>query len=118
MVMSMGPYSYLWCRMWSAYADVKISTVGKWKILLHTKINQTHSMPHTLSCNNNLLFEDTWCLLMTLCRLVYSYVTSTTLMMKTARSSKTRNRQPAPTLHYLTCNKKCVLIYLLKRDNK
>jgi len=91
MVMSVGSYSYLWRRMCSAYADVKISTVGKWKILLHTKINQTHSMPCTLSCNNNLLFEETRCLLMTLCRLVYSYATLTTLKMKIARSSMTRN---------------------------
>jgi hypothetical protein len=62
MVMSMGPNSYLWWRMCSAYADVKILTAGKWKILPHTKSNQTHSLPCTPSCNNNLLFEDSRCL--------------------------------------------------------
>lgn len=44
------PYLYLCWRMCSAYAHVKISIVGKWKILMDTKINQTHSMPRTLSC--------------------------------------------------------------------
>jgi hypothetical protein len=61
-VMSMGPNSYFWWRICSAYADVKMLTAGIWKILLHTKSNQTHSLPCTPSCNNNLLFEDSRCL--------------------------------------------------------